>query len=306
MPQQTSKTNSRLKDYLSLSKSVLSKPLKNVECALGVTMAIGVLGALQSVDAAVVYSGVQNVSCNLVGATNRCYANIDLAGGNDFEFHRNHVAAQVFIQVDEVIGGGFSLNGFNGQVAGGYVYPYALNTGAPIGPAGPWGFQAGQANSMSDNGFYPNHKWESLPNGTTRFMGFRGVKAGQTNYGWMRLTKNSFGNYTIVDWAYNNVANAPINAGQTFIPTAADASISGRVVTFDGRAIPNAVLTFTDSTGRVLTARSSPFGYFKVQGIESGGTVTVTITSKGYEFAPSVLTIGSSIEDAVFMPISEN
>ncbi|MBK8567580.1 MAG: hypothetical protein IPN76_30745 [Saprospiraceae bacterium] len=166
-------------------------------------------------DAAIVYSGIQNVGCNLAGATARCYANINNAGGNDFSFHRNHVAAQIFIQVDEVPGGGFSLNGFHAQVVGNYVYPYANVSGVNIGPGGPWGFQAGQANSLSDNGFYPNHKWESLANGTTRFMGIRGTIGGNTHYGWMRLTKNGFGNYTIVDWAYDNSPNTSILTGST-------------------------------------------------------------------------------------------
>ena len=115
-----------------------------------------------AMDAQIFYSGTQNVSCALAGATNRCYANIDLAGGNDFEFHRNHVSAMVFIQVDEVNGGGFDLNGFHGLVTGGYVYPYANATGLWSAQQGLGVFRLAR-NSLSDNGFYPNHKWESLP-----------------------------------------------------------------------------------------------------------------------------------------------
>lgn len=206
-------TESKLTAYTKLSKSLLSKPFKQPQHLLPLGAAF--LAGLPISDAAIVYSGIQNVSCNLAGATARCYANINQAGGNDFSFHRNHVAAQIFIQVDEIPGGGFSINGFHAQMVGAYAYPYANVSGVNIGAGGPWGFNAGQANSLSDNGFYPNHKWESLANGTTRFMGFRGTIGGNTHYGWMRLTKNGFGNYTIVDWAYDNTPNTPILTGAT-------------------------------------------------------------------------------------------
>jgi len=204
--------DSKLRNYATLSKALVLKPLQNPKYAL--TLGAAFLSGLSATHAGIIYSGVQNVSCALAGNSNRCYANINNAGGNDFEIHRNHVGGQVFIQVDEVAGGGFDINGFHGQVVGGYVYPYANAAGVVIGPAVPWGFQAGQANSLSDNGFYPNHKWESLAAGTTRFIGFRGLLGGQTKYGWIRLTKNAFGSFTIVDWAYESTG-ASITTGVT-------------------------------------------------------------------------------------------
>lgn len=235
----TKQIEKKLNDYFQLSASISTKPLSDAKILLPLGAAM--FGALSSLEAAIVYSGVQNVSIALVGATNRGYVNIDLAGGNDFEIHRNHVAAQVFIQADEVPGGGFALNGFHGQVAGAYVYPYANASGVNIGPAAPFGFQAGQANSLSDNGFYPNHKWESLPNGTTRFIGFRGVKNGITCYGWMRLTKNSFGNFTVVDWAYENTG-ASILTGAT-ASASADLSLTENASTLT--PITGQTVTFT-------------------------------------------------------------
>jgi uncharacterized repeat protein (TIGR01451 family) len=142
--------------------------------------------------------------------------------------------------VDEVLAGGFEINGFHAQVAGVYVYPYANVAGVNIGAAVPWGFQGGQANSLSDNGFYPNHKWESLPAGTTRFLGIRGTVGGQTRYGWIRLTKNGFGDYTIVDWAYENSgasiltgATASLVADLSLTKTASTTTpVTGQTVTF--------------------------------------------------------------------------
>ena len=230
---------SRLNMYIQQSKSITQKPVSKTKTLL--PLGLSLLGGIGGLEAQIIYSGTQNVPCALGGNSNRCYANIDLSGGNDFEFHRNHVGGMNFIQVDDVGGGGFSINGFHAQMAGGYAYPYANLAGVLIGAAGPWGFNAGQANSLSDNGFYPNHKWEPLPNGTTRFMGFKGVHAGTTKYGWMRLTKNSFGNYTIVDWAYENSGN-PILTGAT-ISLAADLSLVKSVN--DNTPDQNQVVTFT-------------------------------------------------------------
>lgn len=289
------KLASKLDGYLELSKSIVTRPVPHSNKVLGVSMALALFGALQTVDAQIVYSGTQNIACALAGNSNRCYANIDLAGGNDFEFHRNHVGGQNFIQVDEVPGGGFTLNGFNAQVVGAYVYPYALVAGAVIGAAGPWGFQAGQANSMSDNGFYPNHKWEPLPNGTTRFMGFRGTIGGNTKYGWMRLTKNAFGNYTIVDWAYNNTTNQQILAGQ-IVATAANATISGQVLTPEGRGLRNAIVILTDTNGQTRTAKTGTFGFYRFEGIQVGQSVVMTVQSKSYQFDSQVVNVTDNLE----------
>lgn len=293
------KSASKLDGYLQLSKSIVSKPVPPTDKALGVSMALALFGALQTVDAQIVYSGTQNIACNLVANSNRCYANINLAGGNDFEIHRNVVGAQVFIQADEVLGGGFDINGFNAQVAAGYVYPYALVQSAVIGPAGPWGFQAGQANSLSDNGFYPNHKWESLPNGTTRFLGIRGTIGGQTKYGWIRLTKNGFGNFTIVDWAYNNTTNQQILAGLQ-VPSAANVSISGQVLTSEGRGLRNAIVVLTEASGQTRTARTSTFGYYRLDEIAVGQTVVMSVQSKSYQFDSQVINVNDNLGNIDF------
>lgn len=299
MPARKTKSNVRLNDYLKLSKSILTKPLAHAESALGVTMAIGVLGALQSVDAQVVYSGVQNVACNLAANTNRCYANIDLAGGNDFEIHRNHAAGNVFIQADEVAGGGFEINGFYGNAAGGYAYPDALNAGVVIGAAGPWVFGTGQANTMQElNNAYPGDKWTALATGTTRFLGIR--SSAPVRYGWIRVTVNGFGNLTIVDWAYNNTPNTPITTG---ITTAADLTISGRVLTANGRGLSGAIVRVTETSGRVLTAVTTSRGLYQFDGLESGQSVVISVASRKFQYEPRVLNLNDSLQDIDFTPI---
>lgn len=291
----------KLDDYLKLSRSVVSKPVPHVDKFVGVSMALALFGALQTVEAQMVYSGVQNIACALAGNTNRCYANIDLAGGNDFEIHRNHAFGNQFIQVDDVAGGGFAINGFNGNGIGSYAYPYALVANAPIGPAGPWGFGVGQANTLSEiNNGYPNDRWTPLPNGTTRFIGIRGVHAGQTKYGWIRLTKNAFGNFTIVDWAYNNTPNGAVLAGNSLV-TSAGVSVSGRVLTSDGRGLRNAVVTLTDAGGNVRSVRTSAFGYYQIDEIPTGQTVVIGVQSKLFQFTPRTLVVGDALTDIDFI-----
>ena len=214
-PDENPGIESGLKAYGRLSKALVLQSLKKPYSLLPLGAAF--LSGIPAGEAAIVYSGVQNIAGVLAGNTNRVYINIDLAGGNDFEIHRNHAFGNQFIQADEVAGGGFSLNAFHGAQVGSYAYPNANTINVPIGAGGPWANGIGQANTLSEiNGAYPNEQWTGLAGGTTRFIGFRGTVAGQTRYGWMRITKNSFGNFTIVDWAYENTG-ASILTGQTVL-----------------------------------------------------------------------------------------
>lgn len=277
---------SRLEEYLKTTEALAAKTgtITKVALPFGASM----FGALNSVDAQIVYSGVQNIAASVAGNTNRAYINIDQAGGNDLEIHRNHAFGNQFIQIDEVIGGGFSVNGFNGQVAGTYVYPYALAANAVIGAAGPWGFQAGQANSLSEvNNAYPNDRWTPLANGTTRFVGFRGTIGGSTKYGWIRLTKNAFGSFTVVDWAYNNNSGQQILAGQTSLPTSADISVSKSVFPTSGPSGTTVTYTITvtnlgpDQATGVEITDIVPAGMTYVPGSITGAGTYVTGSPSG-------------------------
>lgn len=66
--------------------------------------------------------------------------------------------------------------------------------------------------------------------------------------------------------------------------TAASVSIGGRVLTSGGRAINGALLTLTDNSGSVRTAISNPFGYYQFENVAAGGTVFLSVRSKGYTF----------------------
>lgn len=92
------------------------------------------------------------------------------------------------------------------------------------------------------------------------------------------------------------VAATPVNGQVTLVvPTAANTSVSGRVLAADGAAIRNARVVFTDAEGVGRSAISNPFGYFKVEGLPAGRTYVVSTWAKGYNFEPVTLSVVEDI-----------
>jgi hypothetical protein len=86
--------------------------------------------------------------------------------------------------------------------------------------------------------------------------------------------------------------------------TAANAAISGRVTTADGRGIRNAKVTITgDSLPQMRVASTSSFGYFTFDGLQTGQTYVVTVNSKRYTFSvPShVVSLIDNVVDVDFV-----
>lgn len=86
-------------------------------------------------------------------------------------------------------------------------------------------------------------------------------------------------------------------------PTAAEVSITGRVLTAGGNGIRNAVITLTSTNGTSQSVRTSSFGYFKFDGVESGATVVVSVSSKNFRFNPSsqVVNVGDKVGELYFI-----
>ena len=88
------------------------------------------------------------------------------------------------------------------------------------------------------------------------------------------------------------------------VPTAAQASISGRVMTADGIAIRNAEVTVTgNSLTTPLRVSTSSFGYFSFDGLQTGETYVVTVNSRRYTFqTPSqVISLIDNVSDLDFV-----
>jgi hypothetical protein len=99
-----------------------------------------------------------------------------------------------------------------------------------------------------------------------------------------------------------NVANG---WGLEFLaPTAAQASISGRVLTAEGAPIRDARVTVTGNTlMEPLTVTTGSFGYYSFNGLTAGETYVVTVNSQRYTFTmPSrVVTLVDNVFDADFV-----
>ncbi|MGD9631580.1 MAG: carboxypeptidase regulatory-like domain-containing protein [Pyrinomonadaceae bacterium] len=79
-------------------------------------------------------------------------------------------------------------------------------------------------------------------------------------------------------------------------PSAAPASITGRVMNSSGRALYGAVVTFTSETGVVFAARSNTFGYFRVSGLPTGNSYVVRVASKSVQFTARPIQLSENID----------
>jgi len=81
------------------------------------------------------------------------------------------------------------------------------------------------------------------------------------------------------------------------VPTAANVTVAGRVLTAGGNGLRNAIVTLTDSNGTTRAAITSSFGYYQFDEIAAGQTYIVSVASKRYTFAPLTITVTDAITD---------
>ncbi|HEX8567524.1 MAG TPA: carboxypeptidase-like regulatory domain-containing protein [Pyrinomonadaceae bacterium] len=74
-------------------------------------------------------------------------------------------------------------------------------------------------------------------------------------------------------------------------PTAASVTISGRVITSNGRGLFNALVALTNENGETRYARTSINGRYRFNDVAAGSSAVITIVSKRYSFAPQVLMV---------------
>ena len=70
-------------------------------------------------------------------------------------------------------------------------------------------------------------------------------------------------------------------------PTAASISVSGRVITAQGRGINQVRVTITEASGEIRTAYSNPLGYYRFSDVPAGATYVVSVSHKRYQFNQS-------------------
>lgn len=79
------------------------------------------------------------------------------------------------------------------------------------------------------------------------------------------------------------------------VPSAANVSVSGRVLTAEGQGVRNAVVTITDSTGVSRSARTASFGFYRFNDVRSGETYVISVSSKRYVFTPRTINVTDEV-----------
>jgi parallel beta-helix repeat protein len=88
--------------------------------------------------------------------------------------------------------------------------------------------------------------------------------------------------------------------------TAAPISIAGQVRTARGRGISNVIVTVWGSgLAQPVTARTTSFGYFRVEGLTAGGTYFVMVQSRRYAFSQPMRSVNGNDDVANFDFIAE-
>ncbi|QQS42715.1 MAG: carboxypeptidase regulatory-like domain-containing protein [Acidobacteriota bacterium] len=139
-------------------------------------------------------------------------------------------------------------------------------------------------------------------NPTTNYLADAGVSAAATSYSFNVTAGQQF---TVVvhevtvggglGLGYTLNVKGPI-AGLCLEATAADARISGRVFTNDGRPVSNAVVTMVDPDGIPRSVRTNPLGYFVVDDVPAGETYVLQVRAKGLAFLPRLVQVGEDID----------
>lgn len=128
-----------------------------------------------------------------------------------------------------------------------------------------------------------------------------------SNNGFISISSNFIGigsgslGYTVGEANASRTGTMTI-AGQTFTvvqqaPTAASVTIGGRILTPEGRALRNALVTLTSANGESRTVLTSAFGHYRFSGVAVGETYVLGAASKSYQFAPQAVLINEARDD---------
>lgn len=108
----------------------------------------------------------------------------------------------------------------------------------------------------------------------------------------LQVKVDSFGRVLVAGYTHNPNQMFAIARLQNLAPTAANASIKGKVTTQNGRGIANAVITLqSDISTETRYARTNSFGYYSFENLQVGANYILTIHSKRYRFSNANLFI---------------
>ena len=83
--------------------------------------------------------------------------------------------------------------------------------------------------------------------------------------------------------------------------TATTASLSGRVLAFNGRGVANTPVTLTNQFGVTRTALTNSFGYYRFDDVPVGLSYVLQPVSSRFIFSPQVITLDDDLEGVNFV-----
>jgi YVTN family beta-propeller protein len=84
-------------------------------------------------------------------------------------------------------------------------------------------------------------------------------------------------------------------------PTAAEVSVSGRVLTPGGSGLRNAWVELTDSHGISRATVSSSLGYYRFEGVRTSEGYVISASAKRYRFDPQLLSVNNDMTNIDFI-----
>ena len=79
--------------------------------------------------------------------------------------------------------------------------------------------------------------------------------------------------------------------------------VSGRIMTAGGAGVPRAIVQMTLANGDTRTVNSSSFGYYRFDDIEADQTVTISVNSKQFQFAPQMVEVNNNLTGVDFIAL---
>lgn len=93
------------------------------------------------------------------------------------------------------------------------------------------------------------------------------------------------------------------NANFTINAVSSTVSISGRVLTADGRGVKNAHVVLTDTNGGTVTISTGQKGFFTFSNVMSGRTYTISVQSRRFQYTPQTIPVSDNVTGLIFQPI---
>ena len=90
-------------------------------------------------------------------------------------------------------------------------------------------------------------------------------------------------------------------------PTAASVSVSGRVLSAEGRGLSHVTVSIADPNGNVRSVHTNTFGYYRFDQVEVGMTYLIGVRSKRYQFEnpDRAVSVQDELTDVDFIALPE-